>query len=132
MVSVMTSGMTRRVTRKRRTKRSKKKNLHHAYKDPDRTICIIFGGKVALETGRERKLTAQDVMALANSHEKTTDPKYQNWSHRSITFSRADQWAKIPEPGCFPSFWTQSSKMSGSRRCSLTAVAPWTSISTTP
>jgi hypothetical protein len=57
MGSAMTSGMTRRVTRKRRMKRSKKKT-HHSYKDPDRTIHTIFGGKVALETRRERKLTA--------------------------------------------------------------------------
>jgi hypothetical protein len=55
-----------------------------------------------LETGWERKLTAQAVMALTNSDKKTTDPKYQNWSQRTITFSRADQWAKIPELGRFP------------------------------
>jgi hypothetical protein len=72
-VSVMTSTMTRRVTRKRRTKRSKP---HHAYKDPNRTIRTIFGGKVALETGQERKLTARAIMALANSDEKIIDPKF--------------------------------------------------------
>jgi hypothetical protein len=43
-------------------------------------------------------------MVVANSDEKTADLKYQNWSHRAITFSRADQWAKIPEPGRFPLF----------------------------
>jgi hypothetical protein len=43
-----------------------------------------------LETRRERKLTARAVMALTNSDEKTTDPKYQNWSQRAIMFSRAD------------------------------------------
>jgi hypothetical protein len=52
------------------------KNSCHAYKDPDRTIHTIFDGKVALETGQERKLTARAVMAVANSDEKTTDPKY--------------------------------------------------------
>jgi hypothetical protein len=41
-------------------------------------------------------------MALNNSDGKVADPKYQNWSHQPITFSRADQWANIPEPGCFP------------------------------
>jgi hypothetical protein len=55
-----------------------------------------------LETGRERKLTARVVMTLANSNEKTVNPKYQNWSHQAITFSRADQWAKILEPGRYP------------------------------
>jgi hypothetical protein len=48
----------------------------HAYKDPDRIICSIFGGKVALETRRERKLTAQAVMAVTNSDEKIADPKF--------------------------------------------------------
>jgi hypothetical protein len=41
-------------------------------------------------------------MAVTNSNEKTTSPKYQNWSHQAITFSRVDQWAKILEPGRFP------------------------------
>jgi hypothetical protein len=41
-------------------------------------------------------------MALANSEEKITDPKFQNWLHRTITFNRADQWAKISESGRFP------------------------------
>jgi hypothetical protein len=41
-------------------------------------------------------------MALNNSDEKVVDPKYQNWSHQPITFSRADQWANIPDPRHFP------------------------------
>jgi hypothetical protein len=41
-------------------------------------------------------------MALNNSDEKVADPKYQNWSHQPITFSRANQWANILEPGRFP------------------------------
>jgi hypothetical protein len=53
-----------------------KKKPHHAYKDPDRTIRTIFGGKVALETRWERKLTAQAVMAVTNSDEKITGPKF--------------------------------------------------------
>jgi hypothetical protein len=52
------------------------KNPYHAYKDLDRTIRTIFGGKVALETGRQRKLTTQAVMVLAKSDEKTADSKY--------------------------------------------------------
>jgi hypothetical protein len=38
-------------------------------------------------------------MALNNSNEKVTDPKYQSWSHQPITFSRANQWANILELG---------------------------------
>jgi hypothetical protein len=33
------------------------KDPHHTYKDPDRSVRNIFGGKVALENGRQRKLT---------------------------------------------------------------------------
>jgi hypothetical protein len=62
----------------------------------------IFGDKVALENRRQRKLVARAVMALNNSDEKVAEPKYQNWSHQPITFSRADQWANILEPGLFP------------------------------
>jgi hypothetical protein len=87
-----------------KTEEERDKDPRHAYKDPDRSVCSIFGGKVALENGRERKLTARAVMALNNLDERVADPKYQNWSHQPIMFSRADQWANIPEPGCFPSF----------------------------
>jgi hypothetical protein len=38
-------------------------------------------------------------MALNNSD---ANPKYQNWSHQPITFSRVDQWANILESGHFP------------------------------
>jgi hypothetical protein len=41
-------------------------------------------------------------MALNNSDEKVANSKYQNWSHRPITFSRADQWANILKLGHFP------------------------------
>jgi hypothetical protein len=41
-------------------------------------------------------------MALNNPDRRVVDPKYQNWSHQPITFSRADQWANILELGHFP------------------------------
>jgi hypothetical protein len=41
-------------------------------------------------------------MALNNPDGRVADPKYQNWSHQPITFSRADQWANILELGRFP------------------------------
>jgi hypothetical protein len=70
------------------------KDPHHAYNYPDRSIHSIFGGKVALENRRHRKLTTQAIMALNNPDGRG--------SHQPITFSRADQWANIPEPGHFP------------------------------
>jgi hypothetical protein len=39
--------------------------------------------------------------------------------------SRADQWAKIPELGRFPLVLDPVIKTFSSRRCSLTAVAPF-------
>jgi hypothetical protein len=85
-----------------KTEEERDKDPHHAYKDPNRSIRSIFGGKVALENGQQRKLTARAVMALNNPNDRVADPKYQNWSHQPITFSRADQWANILEPGHFP------------------------------
>jgi hypothetical protein len=41
-------------------------------------------------------------MALNNPDGKVANPKYQNWSHQPITFSKANQWANILEPGHFP------------------------------
>jgi hypothetical protein len=73
-----------------KTEEERDKDPRHAYKDPDRSVRSIFGGKVALENGQQRKLTARAIMALNNSDEKVADPKYQNWSHQPITFSRAD------------------------------------------
>jgi hypothetical protein len=73
-----------------KTEEERDKDPRHAYKDPDRSVRTIFGGKVNLENGRQRKLTAQTVMALSNPDKKVSDPKYQTWSHQSITFNRAD------------------------------------------
>jgi hypothetical protein len=41
-----------------KTEEERDKDPRHAYKDPDRSVHSIFGGKVALENGRQRKLTA--------------------------------------------------------------------------
>jgi hypothetical protein len=73
-----------------KTEEERDKDPHHAYKDPERSVRSIFGGKVALENGRQRKLTARAVMALNNLDGRVADPKYQNWSHQPITFNRAD------------------------------------------
>jgi hypothetical protein len=94
-----------------KTEEERDKDPHHAYKDLDRSVRSIFGGKVALENGRQRKLTARAVMALNNLDGRVANPKYQNWSHQPITFSRANQWANIPELGRFPLVLDPSSRM---------------------
>jgi hypothetical protein len=64
-----------------KTEEEHDKDPCHAYKDPDRSVHNIFGGKVALENGRQRKLTARAVMALNNSDKKVIDLEYHNWPH---------------------------------------------------
>jgi hypothetical protein len=49
------------------------KNPRHSYQNPDRTVQTIFGGRVATETGRQRKLTARAVMAVTKADDKIAD-----------------------------------------------------------
>jgi hypothetical protein len=74
----------------------KDKNPHHSYQNPDRTVQTIFGGRVATETGRQRKLTARAVMVVTKTDDKIADVRVSDWSHQVITFNRADMWAKLP------------------------------------
>jgi hypothetical protein len=57
---------------------------------------------VATETGRQRKLIAGAVMAVTKVDDKIADVRVPDWSYQVITFSRADMWAKLPQPGHFP------------------------------
>jgi hypothetical protein len=57
-------------------KRPDKEDKTKEERDKDRSIRSIFGGKVALENGQQRMLTARAIMALNNSDEKVADPKY--------------------------------------------------------
>ena len=79
----------------------------------------FFGGKVSIESKRERKLLKRACLNVDTTDGLIADPKFPPWSHREISFNRQDQWAAIPEPG------------SGSSECSLMGVAPSTSYSTT-
>jgi hypothetical protein len=83
--------MTRGLMRRIRPKKSTTKTLVTPIRIPIEASAASLVEKVALENGRQRKLTARAVIALNNSNEKVADPKYQNWSHQPITFSRADQ-----------------------------------------
>jgi hypothetical protein len=66
-----------------------------------RHVSTIVGGKVSVESKRERKLLARACLNVAKVDDLIVDPRLPPWSHREINFSRADQWATIPEPGCF-------------------------------
>ena len=64
-------------------------------------VATIFGGLASTKSRRERKLTAQRVLAVT-SEDTTANPRYRPWSEVPITFSRDDQWADILYTGRFP------------------------------
>jgi hypothetical protein len=57
---------------------------------------------VSLESKRERKLLKWACLSVVNTDDLISDPRLLAWSHRKISFSRADRWAAILEPGRFP------------------------------
>jgi hypothetical protein len=69
----------------------------HQYQEPVRHVATIVGGKVSVESKRERKLLARACLNVAKTDDLIADPRLPPWSHRKINFSRADQWATIPE-----------------------------------
>jgi hypothetical protein len=77
------------------------KNPKHQYQEPVRHVATIVMGKVSVESKRERKLLAHACLNVAKADDLIADPRLPPWSHREINFSRADQWATIPEPGRF-------------------------------
>jgi len=74
----------------------------HQYVSPTDVVHSIFGGKVSIESKRERKLLKRACLNVDSADDLVADPKFPPWSHREISFSRKDQWAAIPEPGRFP------------------------------
>jgi hypothetical protein len=78
------------------------RNPRHQYVNPTKTVHSIFGGKVSLESKREHKLLKQACLNIVNADDLISDPRLSAWSHREISFSQADRWAAIPEPGRFP------------------------------
>jgi hypothetical protein len=55
-----------------------------------------------IESNHERKLLKRACLNFDSSDGLVADPKFPPWSYREISFSRQDQRAAIPEPGCFP------------------------------
>jgi hypothetical protein len=78
------------------------RNPRHQYVNPTKTVHSIFGGKVSLESKHERKLLKRACLSVVNTDDLIFDPRLPAWSHREISFSQADRWAAIPEPGHFP------------------------------
>jgi hypothetical protein len=78
------------------------RNPCHQYVNPTKIVHSIFGGKVSLESKRERKLLKRACLSVVNTDDLFSDPRLPTWSHHEISFSRADQWAAIPELCRFP------------------------------
>jgi len=74
----------------------------HKYVSPTDVVHSIFGGKVSIESKRERKLLKRAYLNVDSADGLIADPKFPPWSHREISFNRQDQWSAIPEPGRFP------------------------------
>jgi len=74
----------------------------HQYVSPTDVVYSIFGGKVSIESKRERKLLKRACLNMDSSDGVVADPRFPPWSHREISFSRQDQWATITESGDFP------------------------------
>lgn len=73
------------------------------YKEPERHVAAIFGGKVTLESQRDKKLLRRAIVAFSKADQETvTDVKLPRWSEQPISFSRADIWARGEDSGRFP------------------------------
>jgi hypothetical protein len=62
------------------------RNPCHQYVNPTKTVHSIFGGKVSLESKRERKLLKQACLSVINTDDLISDPRLLAWSHREISF----------------------------------------------
>jgi hypothetical protein len=78
------------------------RNPCHQYVNPTKIVHSIFGGKVSLESKRERKLLKRACLSVVNTDDLISDPRLSSWSYHEISFSRADRWATILEPSRFP------------------------------
>jgi hypothetical protein len=77
------------------------RNPHHQYVNPTKIVHSIFGGNVSLEFKHERKLLKWACLSVVNVDDPISDPRLPAWSHHEISFSQADWWAAILEPGHF-------------------------------
>jgi hypothetical protein len=78
------------------------RNPRHQYVNLTKTVHSIFGRKVSLESKHECKLLKRACLNVVNTDDLISDPRLLAWSHREISFSRANRWAAIPKPGHFP------------------------------
>jgi hypothetical protein len=64
------------------------------FQEPDKMVNVLFG---RLPNRRAQKATRREVLSI-----EPAAPTPLRWSEVPITFSRADQWTSLSEPGRFP------------------------------
>jgi len=63
------------------------------YVNPTDVVHAIFGGKVSIESKRERKVPKRACLNVDSFNGLVIDPKFPPGSHQEISFSKQDQWA---------------------------------------
>jgi hypothetical protein len=74
-------------------------------------VFLIFGGLTIDMSSRQRKRERHEVLAAEKA-----PPSFLGWSEDAITFSCEDHPNRIPNPGQYHWWSTQSSGTRGSRR----------------
>jgi hypothetical protein len=72
-------------------------NPNDPFQQDKRSINMIVG---ALKSSSSRRRCCKDNCEVKLIHTKSSQPL--RWSEQPITFSRADHWVHIPDPGSYP------------------------------
>jgi hypothetical protein len=72
-------------------------NLNGPFQQAKRSINMIVDG---LKSSMSRRQYHKDKREIHLIHTKSSQPL--RWSEQPITFSRADHWVHIPDPGSYP------------------------------
>jgi hypothetical protein len=72
-------------------------NPNGPFQHAKRSINMIIGG---LKSSTSRRRYRKDSCEVKLIHTKSSQPL--RWSEQPITFSRADHWVHIPDPGSYP------------------------------
>jgi hypothetical protein len=72
-------------------------NPNGPFQQAKRSINMIVGG---LKSSSSRRRYRKDKCEVKLIH--TKPPQHVRWSEQPITFSRADHWIHIPDPGSYP------------------------------
>jgi hypothetical protein len=72
-------------------------NPNGPFQQAKRSINMIVGGLKSSSSRRRYRKDSREVQLI---HNKPSQPL--RWSEQPITFSRANHWVHIPDPGSYP------------------------------